>query len=257
MKDLDLVEIKNRILEAGEIIKKNICPKDITEKTNKHDLVTNVDKEVEIFFRKKINDNYPEDGIIAEEKMGKKATSMKNRVWILDPIDGTANFIFERKNFAIMLGIYEDNKPIYGAIYDVMNEELWEGKTSLGVFVNGKKYELNKNLSLDDGIIELSSVMLTGHRNEKFYNLINKSRGFRVRGACSIEAIYVFKGLATSAVHTLAKAWDVAAVDVIAKELGLISKSIDGGNFDFLDDELPSIVAFPKAYDEIMKILKK
>ena len=96
----------------------------IESKSEANDLVTNIDKETEQFFIQHIKADFPDHRIFGEEGFGDEIKDLNGYVWILDPIDGTTNFIHQKKNFAISLGIYKDGVGILGYIYNVMEDAL-------------------------------------------------------------------------------------------------------------------------------------
>ena len=100
---------KDWVRDAGNFLKENIAaPLEITEKTRYDDLVTNFDKEVQEQIVANILHHFPEDKILAEEDEEKiKFDSEIPHLWVLDPIDGTTNFIVQKDNFAVMLAYYE------------------------------------------------------------------------------------------------------------------------------------------------------
>lgn len=129
--------IKEWLYEAGEKIK-NAENKKLTidQKTSRNDLVTNMDREIQAFLIDKIHRFNPEAKILAEEDGYSKVNDFTGQLFVIDPIDGTLNFVVERENFCIMLGVYEDGKGQLGFIYDVAKEELYWGGNGIGVYRN-------------------------------------------------------------------------------------------------------------------------
>ncbi len=106
---------KNLVLELGVYIRSILDNQlEITSKSSKHDFVTNVDKEVERRIIQSITSKYENQDFITEEKTVK--TQGLRQVWIIDPIDGTMNFIVQKKNFAISIAYYEDSNPLFGLV---------------------------------------------------------------------------------------------------------------------------------------------
>ena len=119
---------KSLIKEAADNIKTSLSSELIIEsKSEANDLVTNIDKETEQFFIKHIKEDFAEHRIFGEEGFGDDIKDLNGYVWLLDPIDGTMNFIHQKKNFAISLGIYKDGVGILGYIYNVMEDDLLSG----------------------------------------------------------------------------------------------------------------------------------
>jgi myo-inositol-1(or 4)-monophosphatase len=119
---------KTVVQKAGVFIKQHLSDDlEISEKTHFDDLVTNVDREVQDQILTQIQSTFPGDSVLAEENDVRHDISDGN-VWVLDPIDGTTNFIVQRDNFAVMLAYYEDGMWVkIGVILDVMNDNLYWG----------------------------------------------------------------------------------------------------------------------------------
>src|SRR5574341_584831 len=109
-----------------------------SEKTHFDDLVTNLDREVQDMLITKIQELFPHDHILAEENNIRHDINDGN-VWVLDPIDGTVNFIVQKDNFAVMLAYYEEGVGQFGIIYDVMADILYSGGGHFDVYANDKK----------------------------------------------------------------------------------------------------------------------
>ena len=100
--------IKSMIKEAGHKIRNSFLSDiSIESKSDANDLVTNIDKEIEQFFISNINRDFPEHRIFGEEGFGDDIRDHHGVIWLLDPIDGTMNFLHQKRNFAISLGMYE------------------------------------------------------------------------------------------------------------------------------------------------------
>lgn len=112
---------KRWIYEAGTEIREHMNdPLDIETKSNPNDLVTALDKQTEKFFVDRIHQAYPEHHIIGEEGFGDTLSSVDGTIWIIDPIDGTMNFVHQKRSFAISIGILHNGIGEIGFVYDVM-----------------------------------------------------------------------------------------------------------------------------------------
>ncbi len=130
-------QAQNWVKEAGDKIRSSFDKTlDIQTKSNPNDLVTNIDKEIEQFFIKKIREIYPNHKIMGEEGFGDRSIKHEGVVWLIDPIDGTMNFIHQQRNFAISLGIYENGLGKIGLVYDVVHDELYHAFRGEGAYMN-------------------------------------------------------------------------------------------------------------------------
>lgn len=206
----------NLVKEAGEYIK-DLMDKEleITTKSSLHDFVTNVDRMTEAFIVSQIKKTYPMQDFITEEKTVK--TLGLSEVWILDPIDGTMNFIEQRKNFAISLAYYEDNKPVFGIVYDVMNGTLISALKNCGAFINGVRLpKLDVKKPLKDLLVNASAKTLYEYND----NPIPKIMGQRYLGSAALEICEVALGCTAAYISRRVNAWDIAAAVIVLSEVG-------------------------------------
>lgn len=224
----------------------------VDTKTSRKDLVTNVDKDNEQFFVRKIRENDPNSKILGEEGFGDKFNSMEGHVWIIDPIDGTMNFVKERNYFAIMVSLYVDGKGLLGYILDVVNNDLYHG-------IFGKVYRNNELLNkpddihLDYGLMGMSAPLLI----ENAYNMqtiAKQSEGVRIYGSAGIQLISVIKGELVGYISHL-KPWDIASGRVMCESLGLTVTTIDGNKLNMVSSETV-LVATKIAHKEILDLVK-
>lgn len=125
MQPINTQAVLDWIGEAGEMLRASLEEvREITEKQGALDLVTDMDRKVEQFLVGRIRQFHPEDRILGEEGTGDTVEDVQGRVWILDPIDGTMNYIKQKENFAVMLAVVEDGAGKYGFIYDVVRDRL-------------------------------------------------------------------------------------------------------------------------------------
>jgi len=250
----ELAEVaKSWMLEAYEFITCRMQTQlSVSEKGHRSDLVTNVDKEVQDFFVNKISARFPEDHILAEENGLDSIDNMQGRVWIIDPIDGTLNFIFQKENFAVMLGIYQDGVPQLGFIYEVVKNELYWGGSGMGAYCNERKLFPPQNLRASQGLWGMNAEMFA-ENTAGVRDLTEKSMGVRITGSAGLEFISLFKGSIIGYISSLYP-WDYAPGMVIAEELGFKASFLDGTAVDFKGRNF-FIVATKKAYEEAFKHL--
>lgn len=252
MKNQPLAEtVKRWLLGAGELIKKRM--KDslvVSTKSNRSDLVTNVDKEVQQFLVERIEHFYSNDNILAEEDGRNHILNMDGRVWVIDPIDGTLNFVFQRENFAIMVGIYEKGIGQLGFLYDVVKEELYWGGVGIGVFCNDHKLSSPKNLGAKDGLWGMNGAIYA-ENIDNVQKIGKESMGVRIIGSAGIEFISLLRGNTVGYISNLYP-WDYAAGMILANEFGFKGSFLDGSKMDF-QGRAKFIVATEAAYIEAME----
>lgn len=250
--------IKEWMREAASMILASFQEELTVEvKTHRNDLVTNMDKAIELFLIKKIQQSFPSERIMGEEGFGNQFQDLKGTVWILDPIDGTLNFVKQKRNFAIMLAIYHDGIGQMGYIYDVIEKELYWGMKDQGAFCNEEKLPVVEDVSLKEGLVAINSGMFATNRYHTT-EMGLASSGVRMVGSAGIETVHVASGRLAAYLSYSLCPWDIAAGKVIAEEVGLVYKKLNGEAIDLLNNN-GIIVATPKAYQEILTeyLLKK
>ncbi|MCM3114088.1 inositol monophosphatase family protein [Neobacillus sp. MER 74] len=209
----------------------------IQTKSNANDLVTNMDKEIEQFFISKIRAVYPDHKILGEEGFGDTLESLDGVVWMIDPIDGTMNFIHQQRNFAISLGIYENGIGKIGLIYDVVHDELYHAKKGNGAYLNQKNLVPLKDTLVKESIIALNATwVMENHRidHNLMIPLVKDSRGTRSYGSAALEMVFVATRRVDAYLSMRLSPWDVAAGAVIIEELGGVVTNLRGEKLNFL-----------------------
>lgn len=223
----------------------------VSEKDNRKDLVTNVDKSNEQYFMRKIHALDPDAHILGEEGFGDAVKNMHGHVWFVDPIDGTLNFVKQRDDFAMMLALYVDGVPTLGWIMDVDKNLTYHGGPEMGVFRNNEKLIIPENLPLSEGLIELSGNRLV-HHQFKFEELAEASLGVRVIGSAGMSFIKVLEGKAVAYASKM-KPWDFAAAKVLLESLKMPITTIDGKEIDMLSSNTV-LGATNAAHSDIVRI---
>jgi len=248
-------QAKEWILEAGAKIREQMqTPLIIHTKSNPQDLVTTVDKEIERFLAGKIRDTYPEHALISEEGYGDELSTLKGTVWLIDPIDGTTNFIHQRRNFAISAGIYQNGIGEIGLIYDVMSDVLYSAKRGEGAYRNDERLPmLRKDFSLETSVLALNNKWLIENplvQIETMENLVRNVRATRTYGSAALEFAYVAEGIVDGYMTIRLSPWDVAAGIILVQEVGGVTTDIDGNPLNLLKNN--SVVTCNQALQQTL-----
>ena len=247
---------KDLILEAGELIRASF-PRtlDITTKSNPNDLVTNMDKEIEQFFIERIKKTYPSHRILGEEGYGDEIERLDGYVWMIDPIDGTMNFIHQQRNFAVSVGIYQDGIGQVGLIYDVVSDELYHAVKGEGLTVNGEQLPRLEETRVSESIIALNAFWLTKNRrlpDGLLTPLARDARGTRSYGSAALELVYVATGRVDAYMSPRLSPWDIAAGIIMVEEAGGVATDMRGKELTLLG-ESSLFVARPGLHQEIIE----
>lgn len=224
----------------------------VAEKTSRRDLVTNVDHSNEDFLVRQIRALDPVAKILAEEGTGDQVTDMNGHVWIVDPIDGTMNFVHQRNHFAMMVGLYVDGKPTLGYIFDVMANKLYAGGPEVGVTLNGELLAAPADVDLNAGLFGASAPLLIQDRFN-MQTIIAKSLGPRIMGSAGIQISQVLAGELVGYLSYL-RPWDFAAGRVLAESLGLVVSRVDGNPVNMLSSG-DVLIATKRAQRSILAIV--
>ncbi|WP_082234306.1 inositol monophosphatase family protein [Halobacillus massiliensis] len=232
---------KSFIRDAGTAIREKIDqPRTIETKSNADDLVTEMDQETERFFAEKIRSHFPQHRLFGEEGFGDEIEDLDGTVWIVDPIDGTMNFVHQKRNFAISVGIYKDGVGEIGLIYDVMEDVLYSALHGEGAYKDGKKLDISSySKPIEQSILCLNTTwMLPENRlvqHTGIHDLVKKIRSTRSYGSAALEFAYVAEGIIDGYLSLSLMPWDVAAGVIIVREAGGIVTTADGEEIDMLN----------------------
>lgn len=246
---------KSLIKEAGHKIRVSFFNRlDVDTKSNANDLVTNIDREIEQFFISRIKADFPDHKILGEEGFGDKVETLAGVTWHLDPIDGTMNFVHQKMNFAISLGIYLDGVGILGYIYDVVRDDFYNAKKGEGAYLNDERLPQLDEVPLSDAIVGINARWVAPNRfidNEKMIGLVLECRGTRSYGSAAIEQAFVSTGRLDAYISMRLSPWDIAGGLVIAQEVGAIVTNLNGDAPHLLGQE-SFIVARPGLHEDIL-----
>ncbi|NQN53044.1 inositol monophosphatase family protein [Streptococcus suis] len=229
------------VLQAGEFLKTHLHDElEIEEKENATDLVTQLDKLTQQFLTNQIKNEYPSDLIFGEE--GGDVSSISNgNVWVIDPIDGTSNFIAQKNDFAIMLAYFENGIGQFGLIYDVMQDKLFHGGGKFPVFCNKERLACPSLSSISQTLLGLNAQLYAANKHG-LADLANISLGTRSVGSAGIGFSHVLEGRLFAYASYLYP-WDYAAASILGQGLDLSLLSLEAENPSFDKREHVILVA--------------
>ncbi len=187
------------------------------------DLVTNADKESEVFIINKISKRFPDHQILCEES-NTINDGVGDYKWIIDPLDGTTNFSHDYPLFGISVALEYKGKIILGVVYDPLHKELFYALKGGGAYLNGKEIKVSKIDSLN------KSLVATGFGYDIRYNpgksidyfaaMLLKTQAMRRDGSAALDLCYVACGRFEAFYELRLFPWDVAAGSLIVEEAG-------------------------------------
>jgi myo-inositol-1(or 4)-monophosphatase len=200
---------KTLIRDFGEIEKLQVSIKGPT------DFVSNADLKAEKIIIEELKKARPNYSIISEEE-GSENNKDKKNTWIIDPIDGTTNFLHGIPHFAISIALKSENEITSGLIYDPIKDEMFYGEKNNGAFFNNQRIRVSKKKNVN------ACLFATGGKSKEEIDLpIRKS------GSAALDMAYVGAGRYDGYFQDKLNLWDIAAGIIIIKEAGGIINQID------------------------------
>ena len=238
----------------------------IEAKAHRNDLVTQVDRGVEERIARQLEDTgIPLHG--EEKHRIEDFEAYRGRAWVLDPIDGTLNYVSTHRDWAISLALVDDGVPVLAILADPVADRLYTAIRGRGAWVEPltgtagadgpdgvgpRALEPVEDLPLSEGMV-IAHYQLTQHA--AIGRAIETSRGMRCYGAAALEMAEVAAGGAVVYAQPLLQPWDVAAGALLCTETGVVLTRMDGAPFD-VRRAGSLLVATPAAHAEVLKHLR-
>ena len=255
---------------AGEIVLQHYGRAQRLTKTHAaatDEAVTETDRAAQRHIVSGLRERFPHDGVVGEESdTGESITfECKNpagRNWVIDPIDGTNNFIAGLGNFAVCIGLLDAGRPVLGVVYDVTRDQVYAGARGAGARLNDRPIR-----ALDTPLGHSSLLMLTSNLLDSGGDCPNWPCRWiaqtvwkiRILGSAAIEAVQVAAGVAHGAVTVNGKLWDCVAPAAIVLEAGGVVTDLTGAPvfpFNLARYEgakVPFLAAAPNAHAELLR----
>ena len=223
---------RSLILEAGAALRQSsLEEREVQHKTSYQDLVTRWDRETEQFLRKNILERFPEDTIVGEEYPASPGRD-GGCVWYIDPIDGTTNFVSQHRNYAISVGCWRGEEPVFGLVLDVEQERLFWAEAGKGAWRDGAPLKTSARTELPQLLLTTPGVpnsFLKPHpHREGAVRLAQEVRGVRSLGTVALELCAVAAGEADLFLAMRSCPWDHNASRIILREAGGDLCTLDG-----------------------------
>jgi len=224
------------------------------EKKGHNDFVSDADRAAEAAVIEVIKNHYPDHAILAEES-GQQGDS--DTVWIIDPLDGTTNFLHGFPQFCVSVGVQVKGRMEAAAVYDPMRQDLFAAARGDGATLNDRKIRVSGRKEMDFALIgtgfpfrQADSEM--GPYLEMLGKVVKNTAGVRRPGAAALDLCYVAAGRLDGFWETGLKSWDVAAGSLIIREAGGIVSGLDGSE-NYLDSG-HILCGTPKVYAGLAKL---
>lgn len=232
-----------------------------------HEAVTDADRASQRYIVNGIRRRFPTDGVVGEESEAGTSITFEvadphGRAWVIDPIDGTNNFISGLGNFAVCIGLLDRGMPVVGVVYDVTRDQMYAAAAGEGAWLDNRQLHVRTNPMTDASMLMLTSNLIDIHGVAPGWVVrfvAQTSWKVRMLGSAALEAIQVAAGVAHGAITVNGKLWDVVAPAAVLLEAGGILTDLRGKAIfpyelsRYEGAKVPYLAAGPAAHGQLLK----
>lgn len=219
---------------AGDVLLshwRRLSAGDVEEKAQ-NDFVSRADRESEAAIVETLLSRFPDDGIVGEE--GARRASASGREWLVDPLDGTSNFIAGFPFWCVSIGARSNGRLVAGVVWDPLRQELYAAESGAGAFRNGRPLRVAARESAR-GAFLATGFPFRAHDELDAYlaifrSLFLEARAIRRAGSAALDLAHVAAGVFDGFFEFRLSPWDIAAGAVLIEEAGGIVRDFDGGS---------------------------
>lgn len=226
------------------------------EQKGENDYVTNIDKEAEKIIIKKLKQSYPDHSFVGEES-GTTEGSDEYK-WIIDPLDGTTNFVLGVPHFCVSIALVHRGKLDQAVVFDPIRSELFTASKGQGAQMNSYRLRVNQNKDLANTLLASAFPCKkksgTEQAIQRFSKIYEQCGDMRCSGSAALDLAYVAAGRLDGYWETGVKPWDIAAGQLIVQESGGLVTDYNGGHDQFNREEI--VAGHPKVVQSLVKLLK-
>jgi myo-inositol-1(or 4)-monophosphatase len=246
---------------AGSIINRAALDIDAVRIAQKqvNDFVTEVDHEAERAIIGTLLEAYPQHAIWAEESGRTEGRQSSDHVWIIDPLDGTTNFIHGFPFYCVSIALMVRGKIEQAVIYDPTRNDLFHATKGRGAYLNDRRLRVSKRIRLTDCLMSTGFPFRRGDAFQTYLQILEdvmpKTAGVRRPGAAALDLAYIAAGRCDAFFELGLNPWDVAAGSLLVQEAGGLVGNLTG-EADFLEQR-EIMAANPKVFAQLVPILGK
>ena len=244
---------------AGSIINRAALDLDVLKVASKgtNDFVTEVDQAAEEAIISTLLEAYPGHAILAEESGRQRGSKHSDYLWIIDPLDGTTNFIHGLPVYAVSIALAFRGKVEQAVVYDPTRNDLFYASKGKGAYLNDRRLRVSKRTRLADSLIGTGFPFRKGDNFKRylkmFEEVMQQCAGMRRPGAAALDLCYVAAGWYDGFFETGLSPWDVAAGSLMITEAGGLVGNFTGES-DFLYQR-EVVAATPRIYGQLVQML--
>ncbi|KKL46103.1 hypothetical protein LCGC14_2348960 [marine sediment metagenome] len=231
----DYIEVCEKALRAGGDVVQDWVGRFEIQKKGPADLVTEADFASQQEIRRIVLDAFPDHCLIGEEAEDAEFSAANAEYrWIVDPIDGTTNYVHQVPHYCVSLGLERNGDLLVGGVFDPVNDECYMASSGGGAYLNGKPIVTSKVLELSEALAVAGfppDVTLNSPDLLVFLEAIQRCQAIRRTGSAALNLCYLAAGRFDVFWSFSTKIWDVAAGVLLVREAGGVITSPDGGKF--------------------------
>jgi myo-inositol-1(or 4)-monophosphatase len=224
-----------------------------------NDFVTEVDLASEAIILETLLTAFPHHGILAEESGSTHGDPHADHIWIIDPLDGTTNFIHGLPVYCVSIALSVRGKIEQAVIYDPSRNDLFTATKGRGAFMNERRIRVSKRTNLSECLISTGFPFRKGDNFNQYLRMMGdvmqRTAGLRRPGAAALDLAYVAAGFTDGFFETGLSPWDVAAGSLLVTEAGGLVGNLTG-EADFLEQK-ECLAGAPRIYGQLVNILGK
>ncbi len=247
--------------EAGKIINRAALDVESVRVSQKqvNDFVTEVDQASEQIIIETLLTAYPGHGILAEESGQEHGAKDSEFVWIIDPLDGTTNFIHGFPVYCVSIALAVKGKVEQAVIFDPTRNDLFTATKGRGAYMNDRRLRVSKRIRIQDCLIATGFPFRPGDDYKSYMSMMSdvmqRCAGLRRPGSAALDLAYVAAGFTDGLFESGLSPWDVAAGSLLVTEAGGLVGNFTG-EADFLHQK-ECLAASPKIYAQMVSLLSK
>jgi myo-inositol-1(or 4)-monophosphatase len=244
---------------AGSVINRGARDLDLLTVTTKgpKDFVSEVDRAAEAAIVETLHATYPNHAILAEEGTAKGANAAAEHVWIIDPLDGTTNFLHGFPQYCVSIALQHKGQITQAVVYDPVHNDLFTATRGRGAFLNDRRMRVSRRQHLKECLIGTGFPYRQGEHLEAYVRMMHammiEAAGIRRPGAAALDLAYVAAGYYDGFWEVGLNPWDVAAGSLLIVEAGGLVGDL-GGDAEYLYGG-QIIAANPRIFAQMVKLL--
>ena len=244
---------------AGSIINRATLAGGFEVQTKRaNDFVTEIDKAAEEAIIGIVRQAYPDHAILAEESGESAGDAKSEYTWVIDPIDGTTNFIHGFPQYCVSIAVRYRGQGAHAVVYDPAKDELFIGSKGRGAFLNDRRIRVTKCAQLRDGLIGTGFPFKELGRLDLYMrqmrNMMTSSAGVRRAGAAALDLAYVACGRMDGFWEMGLSKWDMAAGALLIREAGGLVGGLTGEDDWYASGDI--VAATPKVFPQLLEAIK-